>query len=155
MRKDWQGVIDHLLANVGRLQAAGAEVLVIASNTVPPILARPLVALVFLTLCLQGHICAERCGQYFPGLPLLHIADCTAKAILSHQPEQLPQPHEEATGGGRSPQGSEPAAQITVGLLGTEPTMRERYLKDRLALHGIRTIVPDSDKDLDQVFQYM
>ena len=33
--------------------------------------------------------------------------------------------------------------------------MREDYLKDQLALHGISTIVPDDDADLKQIFVYI
>jgi aspartate racemase len=36
-----------------------------------------------------------------------------------------------------------------------EPTMREAYLKDQLGKHGIETIVPDSDADLTQIFEYI
>lgn len=42
--------------------------------------------------------------QEFPSLPILHIADCTAREIKSK-------------------------GFSKIGLLGTEPTMRESYLK--------------------------
>ena len=64
------------------------------------------------------------------GIPYLHIADCTAKAIKDKGLKR-------------------------VGLLGTEPTMRESYLKERLAMHGIETLVPDNDQDLSQIFQFI
>jgi len=31
----------------------------------------------------------------------------------------------------------------------------EPYLKDRLALHGIQVIVPDTEQDLKQIFQFI
>ena len=52
-----------------------------------------------------------------PTLKVLHIADCMAVAIKA--------------------QGLK-----CVALLGTEPTMREQYIKGQLAKHGITTIVP-------------
>jgi aspartate racemase len=57
------------------------------------------------------------------GIPLLHIADPTAAAI-SH------------------------AGLSSVGLLGTRFTMEQDFYRDRLALHGIETIVPcDDDRE--------
>lgn len=85
----------------------------------------------FLTIASNtGHICVPSVQALYPELKVLHIADCTALEIkkmgLSH-----------------------------VGLLGTEPTMRENYLKDQLARHGISTVVPDKEQDLHQIFQYI
>jgi aspartate racemase len=108
--ENWEGVREHLACGVGKLEAAGVDFLCIASNT--------------------GHISVPTVRARWPELPILHIADCTARAIL---------------GRGMS----------TVGLLGTEPTMREDYLKDQLALHGLSTIVPDSDDDLKQIFVFI
>ena len=77
-----------------------------------------------------GHISVPEVKKRFPTLPVLHIADCTAAEIkkmgLTH-----------------------------IGLLGTEPTMRENYLKDQLALHGISTVVPERDEDLTQIFEFI
>jgi aspartate racemase len=53
------------------------------------------------------------------GIPLLHIADATAAAALA-------------------------AGVRTVGLLGTRFTMAEPFLADRLAAHGLRVLVPNS-----------
>ena len=64
-----------------------------------------------------GHLVVPKLLTMHPGLKVLHIGDCTAHAI-------------KAKGYSR------------VGLLGTEPTMRESYLKDQLAKHGIETLVP-------------
>jgi len=84
-------------------------------------------------LCIASntaHIAYPEIQRRYPELPVLHIADCTATSIKEN-------------------------GFTTVGLLGTEPTMRENYLKDRLALHGITTLVPDEDEDLSQIFQYI
>ena len=108
--KDWEGVSKYLASSVERLVAAGADFLVIASNT--------------------GHICCPTLARLYPSLPVLHIADCTARAIKAQ-------------------------GFSTVGLLGTEPTMRESYLKDRLAAHGLAVLVPERDEDLKQIFQHI
>eukprot|EP00756_Hemistasia_phaeocysticola_P050908 Hpha_TRINITY_DN26090_c0_g1::TRINITY_DN26090_c0_g1_i1::g.115267::m.115267/K18258/CRYM; thiomorpholine-carboxylate dehydrogenase len=84
-----------------------------------------------LLLCSNtAHLAAPRIQRDYPSMKILHIGDTTAAAI-------------KAKGGKK------------VGLLGTEPTMRESYLKDRLREHGIETIVPDTDEDLHQIFQYI
>lgn len=77
-----------------------------------------------------GHIAVPLVRIRFPDLPILHIGDCTAAMIKA-------------------------SGASTVGLLGTEPIVREEYLKEQLGKHGIHTIVPDSEKDLTQIFQYI
>ena len=77
-----------------------------------------------------GHIAVPLVRARFPELPVLHIGDCTAAAIKA-------------------------SGASNVGLLGTEPTMREGYLKQQLGKHGIATLVPESEKDLTQIFQYI
>lgn len=68
-----------------------------------------------------AHICHDLVRQRLPDLPVLHIADCTAAAAKGKGP---------------------------VGLLGTEPTMRDgSWLKSRLALHGVEVVVPPSEAD--------
>ncbi|MGY2894547.1 aspartate/glutamate racemase family protein [Deinococcus sp. UYEF24] len=52
------------------------------------------------------------------GVPLLHIADCTARAIRA-------------------------AGLTQVGLLATRFTMEQDFYRERLAAHGIETLVPD------------
>ena len=82
-----------------------------------------------LVICSNtAHLAVPLVRQLNPTLPILHIADVTAQAI-------------KAKGLRR------------VGLLGTEPTMREDYLKAQLARHGVECIVPESDADLQQIFQ--
>lgn len=77
-----------------------------------------------------GHIAVPLVRTRFPDLPVLHIGDCTAMAIKA-------------------------SGATSVGLLGTEPTMREDYLKLQLEKHGIHTLVPDSEQDLTQIFKYI
>lgn len=77
-----------------------------------------------------GHIAVPLVRTRFPDLPVLHIGDCTAAAIKA-------------------------SGANNVGLLGTEPTMQEEYLKEQLRKHGICTLVPESEKDLTQIFQYI
>ena len=66
-----------------------------------------------------GHISVPLVRSRYPTLPILHIADTTASKIKA-------------------------ASMRNIGLLGTEPTMREEYLKQQLAKHAIKTLVPVS-----------
>ena len=77
-----------------------------------------------------AHMAFPAVRKQFPHLPVLHIADSTALALKEKNID-------------------------TVGLLGTNPTMTESYLKDRIAKHGIKTIVPDKKEDLDRIFVYI
>ena len=131
INKNWSGVQKYLLtgsrvsawttlyarpnsnhtyqSGVDKLVKAGIDFLVIASNT--------------------GHIGVPAIRHRYPDLPILHIADCTARAITA--------------------QGIK-----CVGLLGTEPTMRERFLIARLEQHGLRVLVPDSEQDMSRIFRW-
>ena len=51
-------------------------------------------------------------------IPLIHIADATAKAIKAKRVS-------------------------TIALLGTKYTMQFDFYKNKLALHGIKTLIPD------------
>ena len=74
-----------------------------------------------------GHISVPAIEREFPNLKVLHIADCCAA---------------ELKGQGFS----------RVGLIGTKPTMEEDYLKSRLLLHGITTLVPEDERTQDEVY---
>lgn len=76
------------------LEAAGAELLLICTKTV--------------------HEVADQV-QAAVGIPLLHLADATAEAVIS-------------------------AGLDTVGLLGTAFTMERPFYRDRLAGHGLRVL---------------
>jgi aspartate/glutamate racemase len=119
--RDFDTVQMYLADGVRRLVGAGANLLCIASNT--------------------GHICIPEVARRYPSLSIVHIADCTARAIVADN-----------VAGGAEAAVDGP---ILVGLLGTEPTMRESYLKDRLRLHSIETIVPEADEDLAKIFNFM
>jgi aspartate racemase len=75
-----------------------------------------------------GHICVPAVEVAHPDLRVLHIADCSA-----YQLKQL--------GIGQ------------VGLVGTQPTMEESYLHDRLALHGITTVIPDEASVREEIYR--
>jgi aspartate racemase len=95
---DW-GAAGALLADAGRaLEAAGADFIVLCTNTmhsVAPAIERAVV------------------------IPLLHIADATATAVIA-------------------------SGFRTVGLLGTRFTMEQAFYRERLRdLHGIEVLVPD------------
>lgn len=98
-RGDWDAAGAALAARAVALEGAGAELLVLCTNTM--------------------HLVADRIEDAV-GIPFLHIADVAAEAITE-------------TGLG------------AVGLLGTAFTMERPFYSDRLATHGIRTIVPDED----------
>jgi aspartate racemase len=86
-----------LLAGVARgVEAAGAEILLLCTNTM--------------------HKVADQV-QAAVGIPLLHLADATAHAIIRAGPSR-------------------------IGLLGTAFTMEQGFYRDRLAGHGLTVIVP-------------
>ena len=87
-----------VLAEAGRgLQSAGADLLLICTNTM--------------------HLVADQVAGAV-SVPLLHLADTTAGAVLSHGLRR-------------------------IGLLGTAFTMEQAFYKDRLAGHGLEVLVPD------------
>ncbi len=91
---------DYLSGIARRLESAGADCLLLCANT--PHMAADLV---------QKNI----------GIPLIHIAEVTAKAILKKNLKK-------------------------VGLLGTKFTMEQTFYKDRLAKFGIATLVPEESE---------
>ncbi|MFB8201157.1 aspartate/glutamate racemase family protein [Kitasatospora purpeofusca] len=94
---EWEAA-GRLLAEAARaVEAAGAELLLICTNTM--------------------HKVADQVADAV-SVPLLHLADATAAAVL--------------------------AAGVTrVGLLGTAFTMEQDFYRDRLASHGLDVLVPD------------
>lgn len=91
------------LTGVARaLEGAGADFLVIGTNTM--------------------HIVADEIAANI-GIPLLHVADATAAAVLE-------------------------SGARTVGLLGTRFTMEKDFYRHRLESHGLRVLIPEqSDRD--------
>lgn len=90
----------EILANSGkRLQAAGAQGLLIATNTM--------------------HKVVDEV-QAAAGLPIIHIADATAKAIKDK-------------------------GLTRVALLGTQFTMTQDFYKQRLIDAGLQVFIPDAD----------
>lgn len=97
---DWAAAADLLAGEASALAAAGADFLVLCTNTM--------------------HKVATEV-EAAAGLPLLHLADATAAAVL-------------AAGVGR------------VGLLGTAFTMEQDFYRGRLAEHGLEVLVPVADE---------
>ncbi len=93
---EWDRAGQLLAGEAARLEAAGAELLVLCTNTM--------------------HRVADQV-QAAVDIPLLHLADATAAAVLA-------------------------AGLSTVGLLGTAFTMEQDFYRDRLARHGLRVLVP-------------
>lgn len=75
-----------------------------------------------------GHVCVPAVRESYPELDILHIADCCASELRRQ-------------------------GFSRVGLIGTKPTMEEDYLKARLALHGITTLVPEEEKIQDRIYE--
>lgn len=98
-RDDWDAAGGLLADRARALEGAGAEVLVLCTNTM--------------------HLVADRIRNAVT-IPFLHIADVTAEAVTA-------------------------SGMQTVGLLGTAFTMERPFYAERLAAHGIRTIVPEED----------
>lgn len=96
---DWDSAGTLLADRARALESAGAEILVLATNTM--------------------HLVADRITDAV-GIPFLHIADAAGAAVSG-------------------------AGLATVGLLGTAFTMEKPFYAEKLAAHGIRTLVPDAD----------
>lgn len=95
--EDWSGMAGILCGAAQQLEATGAGCVLIGTNTM--------------------HILAPDVQAAVP-LPLLHIADVTADAILAQ-------------------------GLNCVGLMGTRFTMERPFYADRLAQKGIACVVPD------------
>ncbi len=108
---DWQGTAKILSEAAQKVEAAGADFLLICTNTM--------------------HKVAPQIEQAI-SIPILHIADATAQALLENDVK-------------------------TVGLLGTAFTMEEDFYKGRLEeQHGLKVIVPNtSDRKIvhDVIYQ--
>jgi aspartate racemase len=94
----WDEAGDLLAGAARALEAAGADLLLLCTNTM--------------------HKVAEQV-QDAVSIPLLHLADATARAVQA-------------------------AGLRTVGLLGTAFTMEEAFYRDRLASHGLTVLVPEA-----------
>lgn len=94
----WDDAAAMMIDAAQRLEQGGADCLVICANTM--------------------HKVANQI-EAAVSLPLLHIADATAEAVLK-------------------------AGHTRVGLLGTRYTMEQDFIKDRLADAGLEVIVPNA-----------
>jgi amino-acid racemase len=94
---DWAAAADALAQEARSLEAAGAALVLIATNTMHKVYDEVAAAVT---------------------IPVLHLGDVTAAAVT-------------ATGLTR------------VGLLATRYTMEQSFYRDRLAQHGIQSLVPD------------
>ena len=93
----WEPIRAALVEHAQALEKCGAEVLLLCANTMHK---------------LADHIQAR------VGIPLLHIAEETAKEIAR-------------------------SGFKTAGLLGTRYTMEEGFFKERLSRHGIEMLIPE------------
>ena len=99
-RGNWEGATTLMVDAGQRVKAGGADFIVICTNTM--------------------HRMADEIENTV-GLPVLHIADATARAVGE-------------------------AGVTTVGLLGTRYTMEQDFYRGRLeSNHGLRVLVPDGD----------
>jgi len=97
----WEDATRLMIEAARSVERAGAEFLVICTNTM--------------------HKMADDVQKQI-GIPILHIADATAKAILAQELKK-------------------------VGLLGTRFTMEEDFYRGRLsARHGLDVIIPTADQ---------
>ncbi|MFI9788782.1 aspartate/glutamate racemase family protein [Kitasatospora sp. NPDC051984] len=94
----WQAAGEMLADAARSVEAGGADLLLICTNTM--------------------HKVAEQVAGAV-GIPLLHLGDATAEAVLA-------------------------AGVRRVGLLGTAFTMEQDFYRERLAGHGLDVIVPDA-----------
>ncbi len=98
-RGDWDATAELLAEGAQAIERAGAEFLVICTNTMHKV-----------APAIQDAI----------GIPLLHIADATAEALMRDGIRR-------------------------VGLLGTRFTMEQPFYRERLETHGIDVVVPDEE----------
>ena len=96
---DWERAGWLLAEEASRLERAGADFLVLCTNTM--------------------HKVAEAI-EHAAGIPLLHLGDVTAAAVLADGLD-------------------------TVGLLGTGFTMSQDFYRGRLESHGLRVLVPSEE----------
>ncbi|MGY4876348.1 aspartate/glutamate racemase family protein [Vreelandella aquamarina] len=94
---DWEALAEILVHHALRVEAAGADCLMIGTNTM--------------------HRVAPQVETAI-SIPLVHIADATAQALLKDNVQR-------------------------VGLLGTRFTMEQAFYRERLEAHGIEVLVPD------------
>jgi aspartate racemase len=98
-RGDWDGAGAHLVSAARRVEAGGADFLLICTNTL--------------------HRVADAVADAI-SIPLLHIADATAEALVENGKKK-------------------------VGLLGTTFTMEQDFYKGRLAgRYGLEVMVPEA-----------
>jgi aspartate racemase len=98
----WEEAGVQLTDAARALETAGAEVLLIGANTM--------------------HIVADQVAAGI-GIPVLHVADATAAAVLA-------------------------AGARTAGLLGTRFTMEKEFYRRRLESHGLSVLIPEqADRD--------
>lgn len=93
---DWDRAGELLAEAAASLERGGADIVLLCTNTM--------------------HKVADRVGAAI-GVPLLHLADTTAEAVLG-------------------------AGMQTVGLLGTAFTMEQDFYRGRLAAHGLQVLTP-------------
>jgi aspartate racemase len=96
---DIDSLCNKLTAVAVRLAAAGADCILIGANTM--------------------HMLADKV-QAAVHVPVLHIAEITAKAVRERNLNK-------------------------VGLLGTRPTMEKDFYRDKLAAKSIETLVPEAE----------
>lgn len=105
VNNEWDRIGEELANIANVLENAGADYIVIATNTMHK-----------LADYVQSKI----------NIPLIHIADCTAKKCKERK--------------------------ITkVGLLGTRYTMTEDFLINRLKDNGLEVIVPNDREEIDEI----
>ena len=96
---DWEEMGEILASSAKRLQAAGAQGLLIATNTMHKVVNE-----------VQAAI----------NLPIIHIADATARAIQAQ-------------------------GLTKIGLLGTQFTMTQDFYKQRLITAGLEIVIPKDE----------
>lgn len=95
----WDKFNNEVTLRAQKLKQAGADCIVLCANTM--------------------HMAAETVEQN-TGIPVLNIAEVTAKAITAK-------------------------GLTKVGLLGTKFTMEKDFFKDRLKKYGVETLIPEAE----------
>ncbi len=103
---DWKGVTEILSGAAQKVESAGAEFILICTNTM--------------------HKLAPEIQKAI-SIPILHIADATADALVRD-------------------------GVNCAGLLGTNPTMQQDFCREKLGQKGIEIVTPSSE-DMDYIHE--
>lgn len=132
MSGDWDAAGVALATAAKQVEAAGAEMVLICTNTMHKV-ADQVAAAVTIPLLHLADATAERIRRDF-GVASTLVVD--SGSVVTHQGSRY-----------RHPSDSAPISEAgpTIGLLGTAFTMEQDFYRARLEDHGLTVVVPEAD----------